>query len=200
MCVSLDPQAPFFVNYLGKAFGAMKRNKGSILEEYGKVTGVEAPTTTGIRRTVESHVQSDHNMRTRSKAITQHSAAVGDKHYHKVAPEIRAAALHRINQVERIEIKSQEPLSKEVAAKRARLNAGDFETAAANAREVLRKSKRNENIKVGARCKVAPSHRSYLQSVFGAGGELSGVFDITKPVPGWSFSDLTKFVMIFLII
>ena len=183
MCY-LDPQAPFFQKYAGNPFAIMKRTKGSILEEYGKVTGVDAPTTTGIRRTVDSHVQSDHNMRTRSKAITQHSAAVGDKHYHKVAPEIRAAALHRINQVEGIEIQSQSPLSKEVAAKRARLNAGDFETAAANAREVLRKSKRNENIKVGARCKVAPSDRSYLQSVFGAGGELSGVFDITKPFPG----------------
>ena len=165
----------------------MKSHKGSILEEFGRVTNVDEPTTTGVRRTVDTHVQGDHNMRTRSKAITQHSSAVGEKHYHKVAPEIRASALHRINQAEGVEIQSQQPLSEEVAAKRQKLNAGDRDTAAANARDVLRKSKRNVNIKVGGRCNVDPKDRTYLQKeVFGPGGELSGVLNSTKPFPGGS--------------
>ena len=146
---------------------------------------MDGPTTTGVRRTVETHVQSDHIMRTRSKAITQHSSAVGEKHYHRVAPEIRASAMHRINKAEGVEIHSQKPVSEEVALKRAKLNAGDRETAAANARDVLRKSKRNTNIKVGGRCNLDPKDRTFLQTeVFGVGGELSGLFDNKKVFPG----------------
>ena len=126
-------------------------------------------------------------MKTRSKAITQHSSDVGEKHYHKVAPEIRASALHHINKKEGVEIQSQKPLSKETALKRAKLNDGDRETAAANAREVLRKSKRNVNVKVGGRCNLDPKDRIYLQKdVFGVNGELCGVFDYKKTFPGGS--------------
>ena len=165
----------------------MKNQKGSILEEFGRVTGVDDPTTTGLRRTVDAHVQTDYNMKLRSKAITQHSSEVGEKHYHKVAPEIRASALHHINIIEGVEIQTKKPLTKETALKRAKLNDGDRETAAANAREVLRKSKRNVNVKVGGRCNLDPKDRIYLQKdVFGVNGELCGVFDYKKTFPGGS--------------
>ena len=71
----------FFCKYDGSEFGPMQRRKGSIMEEYGKVTGVEWCTATSLRRSLAPHIQRNSQMQTRAKAVAQHSAAVDSKYY-----------------------------------------------------------------------------------------------------------------------
>lgn len=192
-----DPEKPFFQNYQGRPLGDIKRTKGSIIEEYGLVTGVNFPTATAVRRTVDHHVQTNSKMTLRSSQIAQHSQDVGSKHYHPSKDELRASAMHFINKAEGVEIKKSEPVSEEVIIKRAKLNAGDKATAMANAQEVLRKSAKGRNIKLGGRCKLLPDDRAYLQNVFSKGGEHGGVFEKNQQFIG-EFPDVSNATCLFI--
>ena len=128
-CLFLDPEQPLFISYQKQknkfvGLGPMTNGAGSILREYGDVTGDSGITTNDLRKELETKVQSTHGMALRSKIVTQHSTAVGDKFYDQSAQEYRASAMHYFNTQEGIITVDQpnEDVSEEVAQKRRRLD------------------------------------------------------------------------------
>ena len=166
-----DPEAAFFSKYDGKPFGPMQNRKGSILEEFGKVTEVDWLTATSLRRSLEPAIQGNDIMKTRSKTIAQHSAATGSKHYDKTEPQFRAAAMHFIGTQEGSNSPAiRDEVSEEVAAKRARIEKDDNAAKISAALANVQKSK-ERNQQLGKNCNVLYKDRQFLQKAFSEGGK-----------------------------
>ena len=178
-----DPGAAFFSKYDGKNFGPIQNRKGSILEEFGKVTNVDWMTATSLRRQLEPVIQGNDVMKTRSKSIAQHTAATGSRHYDRTEPEFRAAAMHHIGTQDGSDIsKRKDDISEEVASKRARIEKEDDAAKISAALANIQKSKLR-NVQLGKTCNVLPQDRGFLQSVFSKGGEYHKYLDHDNKFP-----------------
>lgn len=177
-----DLQAPFFISYQQNRKKAvslthMTTGRGSILHEFSLVTGVDV-TSNSFRRELETKVKSSHEMRLRSKAVTQHSSEVGEAYYETTNAEFRASAMMYINQNEgnlNVPLLENETVSEEVAAKRARYDEAAKKTSLEKAKEILKQTKASRNLDIGKNCKIKPNDREYLQETFGANGVLSSL-------------------------
>ena len=149
----------------------MQRRKGSILEEFGDVTGVEWMTATSLRRSLEPAIQGNHAMKMRSKSIAQHSAATGSKHYDRTDPEVRAAAMHFIGTQDGSDKPtSKEEISDEVAKKRARIEKEDDAAKISAAVANVQKEK-DRKVQLGKNCNLLPKDRRFLQKELSKGGK-----------------------------
>ena len=173
---NLDPNAPFFQNTNGKAFGSINSGKGSILAEFRSVTGLKNFTTTSARRTLQPFIQNNEILKARAKTISQHSKEVASKHYDRTAGDLRASVMHFVGESEGTNKESSniEPDSEENEAKRRKLNEEDRKVAIAQAKKLVENFEKR-NVKLGPRCKVKTEDRQYMQNVFTAGGELEGI-------------------------
>ncbi len=171
----LDPKAPFFCKFDGKPFGQLVNKKGSLMAEFGEITGIDWCTQTSLRRSLEKPIQSNEAMKTRSKTIAQHSAAIGSKYYDRTAEEFRAAAMHHIGTQDGSAGPSgskrvQEEVSDELAAKRKRMKKEDEQAKITHALENVQKHKKR-NMKLGKTCKVLPDSRLFLQTSLSKDGK-----------------------------
>ena len=164
----------------------MAKKKGSILEEYGEVTGLDFITQTAIRRTMEPRIQSDPILKPRSKTIAQHDVGVGQKYYDATAPAFRGVTMHLINEAEGTNklVEEEEDVPEDVVAKRMRLDETDRAANVANAKKFLQEDA-NKNVKRNkAGNKMSSEDRDFLQTVFSAGGDYEGVFNGFSKFPG----------------
>ena len=146
-----------------------------MMAEFGKVTGIDWCTQTSLRRSLEAPIQSNEAMKTRSKTIAQHSAAVGSKHYDRTAEQFRAAAMHHIGTQDGSAGPSgskrvKDKISDELAAKRARMEKEDDQAKISHALENVQKQKKR-NMKLGKNCKVLPESRLFLQKSLSKDGK-----------------------------
>lgn len=144
----------------------------AILKEFADVTKITKATTNTFRKAIESTIQSDHTMKTRSKDIASHSASTGSKYYDPSKAQFRASAMHFFNDKE-IEYESQTIVSEEVAAKRLKLDQDGQKASYEKANQKLQKDPAKRNATRGKNCKVLPSERIYLQKSFAEGGVFS---------------------------
>ena len=73
-CLKEEPDGQFFVNKQGKALTRLQRTKGSIIDKFGKVTGVHKPTVNTLRRAAESQIQNSSKVMCQKKRNLSHSA------------------------------------------------------------------------------------------------------------------------------
>ena len=174
---------PFFVNNRRKKFGAM--NNTAMLKEYATVTGTTKATTNTFRRAMEPAIQSNQDLKTRSKDIASHSETTGAKYYDASAPQFRAAAVHYLNDGEfEYEYASQSFVPEEVAAKRIKLDQEGQKSSLEKARKKISKDKSKRNVTLGSNCKVLPAHRVFMQESFSKDGPFSGFGFFKGKFPG----------------
>lgn len=156
----------------------MTNGAGSILAEYGSVTGDIHITTNSLRKELESKVRGSHQMSTRSKDVTMHSQQVGREFYDKTTQEFRASSMFYINSREgnfdndEVDVV---PVPEEIQAKRARLESQAKEVNLQKAKETLALHQVSRKWVVGKNCTVLPSDREFLQRTLGCNGSLSAM-------------------------
>ena len=174
----------FFVNHRRKKYGPLVNT--AQLKEYGTVTGTTKVTTNSFRRAMEPAIQSDQALKTRSKDISSHSESTGAKYYDASAPQFRAAAVHFLNDGE-IDYASQsvpDDVPDAVAAKRIKLDQEGQKSSLDRAKMKISKDKAKRNVTLGKNCKVAPSHRVFMQESFSKDGIYSGFGLFNDRFPG----------------
>ena len=72
----VSPSDPFFVNARGLKLSRLQRNRGSLVELFGKVTNVTDFTMTSLRKSAEGKIQSDSNLSNLTKDLNNHSNQV----------------------------------------------------------------------------------------------------------------------------
>ena len=130
----------FFVNKQGKALTRLQRTKGSIIDKFGKVTGVHKPTVNTLRRAAESQIQNSSVMKQNVEKIQHHSSAVGLKHYEKSAPNTRASFIAQLSKIES-PYKADKEISCEIKKKRIEKEAKDKKVIIEDAKNVLKQQK-----------------------------------------------------------
>ena len=164
----------------------MINSKGSILREFGEVTGVDHVTHTSVRRSYEPRIQSTKVLRSNSKAITQHSVEVGEKIYNKLNPELRVATMEHINeqdQANRITV-TEDDSSGDNSTKRRLLEENDVVTARKRALTLINEVASNTKVKRGSRCKVLKDERIYISRLFTTGGKFGDSLSQFDVLPG----------------
>ena len=181
----LDPDDPFFCKYDGSEFGPIQNRKGSMLAEYGKVTGVDWCTATSLRRSLAPHIQRNSEMQTRAKAVGQHSAAVDSKYYDTSDRAARAGAMfHILNQeVDSASLIDDSGVTPEILAKRRKIEDEDNMSKINKAMETVKRSV-SKNVQLGKNCKVAPSDRQFLQDSLSKSGKFSDMLSSLRKFPG----------------
>ena len=156
-----------------------------MLQEYGKVTGIEYVSQNVIRRSLEPHVQGNPELRAMNTAIVNHSVNVSKRHYDSTDAIARSSALHYVSQQEfgQSQDKDQEDEDEEIVSKRARLEREDEQANVERARSILKK-KVNTNISVGPRVKLTPVNRLWIQEKFSKGGKFEDELKPYQKFPG----------------
>ena len=164
----------------------MSNKKGSMMHEYGEVTGSDFINQTAIRRTLEPKIQTNEIMKTRSKAIAQHTVGVGQKYYDTTAPAFRGVSLHLINEAEGTNrlIHEDEDVPDDIAAKRLKLDESDKAANLVNAQKVLEENAMKVVKRKKAGNKMDSDDRNYLQNAFASGGDFEGFFNSFSKFPG----------------
>ena len=162
----------------------MANKKGSMLWEFSQVTNIESITTKSLRRSLEPHVQGNEKMLTRSKAISQHSAKVGQKFYDRSGEDFRGAAMFYITGQEGVNKRSLNEIEEgKDVEKRAKLAEDDRKAKVEKAKEVLKRNV-NRNMQLGKTCKVLPVDRLFLQESFAVDGKFAYVLEDFEKFPG----------------
>ena len=156
------------------------------MSEYGEVTGSDLINQTAIRRTLEPKIQTNEIMKTRSKAIAQHTVGVGQKYYDTTAPAFRGVSMHLINEAEGTNklIDEEEEVSDDIAAKRLKLDESDKAANLVNAHKVLEENAMKVVRRKKAGNKMDSDDRNYLQNAFASGGDFEGFFSDFSKFPG----------------
>ena len=175
----------FFCKYDKSEFGPIQNRKGSMLAEYGKVTGVDWCTATSLRRSLAPHIQRNPEMQTRSKAVAQHSAAVDSKYYDRSEGAARAGALYHIlnKEVDSASLIDDSGVTPEIRAKRKKIEEEDNDAKVQKAMETVKRST-SKKVQLGKNCKVAPSDRQFLQDSLGKDGKYSDMLLSLRKFPG----------------
>ena len=175
----------FFCKYDGSEFGPMQRRKGSMMEEYGKVAGVEWCTATSLRRSLAPHIQRNSQMQLRAKAVAQHSAAVDSKYYDRSEGAARAGALYHIlnKEVDSASLIDDSGVTPEILAKRKKIEEDDNDLKVQKAMETVQR-RTSKKVKLGKSCKVAPSDRQFLQDSLSKDGKFSDMLPSQRKFPG----------------
>ena len=164
----------------------MSNKKGSIMSEYGEVTGLDFINQTAIRRTLEPKIQTNEILKTRSKAIAQHTVGVGQKYYDATAPAFRGVSMHLINEAEGTNklIEEEEDVPEDIAAKRLKLDESDKAANLVNAHKVLEENATKVIRRNKAGNKMSSDDRDFLQKAFASGGDFEGFFNDFSKFPG----------------
>ena len=175
----------FFSKYDKSEFGPIQNRKGSMLAEFGKVTGVDWCTATSLRRSLAPHIQRNPEMQTRSKAVAQHSAAVDSKYYDRSEGAARAGALYHIlnKEVDSASLIDDSGVTPEIRAKRKKIEEEDNDAKVQKAMETVKRST-SKKVQLGKNCKVAPSDRQFLQDSLGKDGKYSDMLLSLRKFPG----------------
>ena len=180
---SLEPAETFFVNAKRKKFGPMVNT--AMLKEFAEVTQITKATTNTFRKAMESTIQSDDVMKTRSKDISSHSARTGSKYYDPSKGQFRASAMQYINEGD-VNYDIETPVPEEIARKRLKLDQEGQKASLEKANKKLQKDPAKRNATRGKNCKVLPAERVYMQKAFAEDGVFSAFkFSIGK-FPGKS--------------
>ena len=174
----------FFVNNKRKKYGPLVNT--AQLKEYATVTGITKVTTNTFRRAMEPAIQSDQALKTRCKDIASHSESTGAKYYDASAPQFRAAAVHFLNngEIDYASQSVQDDVPDAVAAKRIKLDQDGQKSSLDRAKMKISKDKSKRNVTLGKNCKVAPSHRVFMQESFSKDGIYSGFGLFNDTFPG----------------
>ncbi len=153
----------FFVNSKQEALAPLTNTRGSLLDVYSGVIGVDHATVNSIRRSLEGFIRNNPDKidRKRIKTVQSHSEEVGLAYYDRGAGDYRSGIVHKLSKHEGSHSKP-EPLPDDVAAKRAKQEQEDQkirEEAAAGTSKTV-----NININL-SKAKVLPKDRTFMQKL-----------------------------------
>ena len=188
----LAPEKPFFSTFVGKPFSPISNTRGSMLEEFSKITKLQNATTNSLRRGLETKIQNEPTLGKRSKAVIQHSEATGKKYYHRTGGEARISAMHYITSKEQESgardednKESSSETDDEIASKRTKFEEEDEKASETLARKILEKNaSKKKRMKIGKNCKLDPDNRLFLQKLFSSDGDCSSLKLYDGKFPG----------------
>ena len=118
---SLPLDAPFFVNFEGESLPPLRNYEGSLLSLVGKVTGIKNFTLKDTRKSLDSQIQGNPDLKAHIKDLNAHSEKVGSLHYDRLDGARRSILNHCINQKEGSDLKrDSSEVCEEIQAKRAK--------------------------------------------------------------------------------
>ena len=160
-----DEKGQFFVNKQGRALGRLQRTKGSLLEKFGRVTGVQKASMNTLRRAAEGQIQSSPIMKQNVEKLQLHSSSVGLKYYDKTAPNTRASFVAQLSNIES-PYKEDKEVSAEIKKRRIEKDAKDKEAIINDAREILKQQKLARKPKRSRNNKISFQEREMLQNIY----------------------------------
>ena len=144
-----DDNDLFFVNFNGGPLAPFNNTRGSILETFGKATGISNPATNCFRRGAEAVIQADPKLKTHVKKLQSHSAQVTSKYYDRSGEDIRGQFVYQHSEIESPSKAIKDKLPAAVKRKRDELDDIDHEKSVKDAKRYLNalKGKKFQNMK-----------------------------------------------------
>lgn len=135
-----------------------------MLRKIGIVCGVPDICPTDLRRGVEKEIQSNENMKTKSKVINMHSEEVGRHVYDKSNSRTRAEFVNSMTSKETPLKEMKKRPDKKRKIEMEQMEDKDSKTRKKHAQEFLQtlRSERIQNRKRNTRCCMSPPDRSFL--------------------------------------
>ena len=151
----------FFVNFKKEALAPLSNTRGSLLDVYSSVIGVDHATVNSIRRSLEGFIRNNPDKidRKRIRTVQSHSEEVGLAYYDRGAGDYRSGIVHKMSKLEGSHSKPS-PVPDSVAAKRAKQAEDDQKIRD----EAVTGPTKKVNISKTA--KVTPEDRTFLQKLF----------------------------------
>ena len=151
----------FFVNFKKEALAPLTNTRGSLLDVYSGVIGVDHATVNSIRRSLEGFIRNNPDKidRKRIRTVQSHSEEVGLAYYDRGAGDYRSGIIHKMSKLEGSHSKPTD-VPENVSAKRAKREEEDQkirEEAAAGPSKKVNMSKT---------AKVLPEDRTFMQKLF----------------------------------
>ena len=163
-----DPGGPFFVNKKGKPLGRMQRTKGSLMERFGIVCGIEKVTTNSLRRAAEISIQNSPLMKQSVEKLQLHSKAVGLQYYDRSSQNVRANFVNQLSHMESPS-KNVPEVPHEVKRRRTEHDVEDKEVVVKEAEKILNKSKLKRKSRRSRTNKVLPDEKELLMKFYSPG-------------------------------
>lgn len=173
-----EHNGPFFVNKKGKPLAKMQRTKGSLLEKFGKVCGIEKATTNSLRRAAETQIQNSPIMKQSVEKLQLHSNAVGLQYYDKTTQNVRASFVSQLSNMESPH-KSSQDVPSEVKKRRLEMDDKDKEVVVKEAEKLLKQSKLKRKLPRSKTNKVLPVERELMLKIYST--EVKQRFNGTLP-------------------
>ena len=150
----------FFVNFKKEALAPLTNTRGSLLDVYSSVIGVEHATVNSIRRSLEGFIRNNPDKidRKRIRTVQSHSEEVGLAYYDRGAGDYRSGVVHKMSKLEGSH-SILAPVPEDVAAKRAKRDEEDKkirEEAAVGT---------SQKVNISKTAKVLPNDRTFMQKL-----------------------------------
>ena len=158
-----DNDQTFFVNSKQEALAPLINTRGSLLDVYSGVIGVDHATVNSIRRSLEAFIRNNPDKidRKRIRTVQSHSEEVGLAYYDRGAGDYRSGIVHKLSKEEGSHVKLS-PVPEDVAAKRAKRDKEDQKI-----REEASAGPSNQvNISKSPTAKVLGEDRTFMQRLF----------------------------------
>ena len=150
----------FFVNYKKEALAPLTNTRGSLLDVYSGVIGVEHATVNSIRRSLEGFIRNNPDKidRKRIRTVQSHSDEVGLAYYDRGAGDYRSSVVHKMSKHEGSH-STLAPVPEDVAAKRAKREEQDKKI---REEAVVGPS---QKVNISKTAKVLPDDRTFMQKL-----------------------------------
>ena len=164
---NLQFDARFFVNFSGEALPPLRNYEGSLLHLVGRVTGIPGFTLKDTRKSLDSQIQNNPQLKMHIRDLNSHSADVGTHYYDRLDGARRSLLNHCVNQKEGSDLKraSTEP-SEEIKEKRSKQNQEDKEVLRKEAEDYLQQQKKKKTPKDLSPSSLDQEEIGYLCSTF----------------------------------
>ena len=157
----------FFVNFSGEALPPLRNYEGSLLHLVGRVTGIPGFTLKDTRKSLDSQIQNNPQLKMHIRDLNSHTAEVGAHYYDRLDGARRSLLNHCVNQKEGSDLKraSTEP-SEEIKEKRSKQNQEDKEVLRKEAEDYLQQQKKKKTPKDLSPSSLDQEEIGYLCSTF----------------------------------
>ena len=164
----IKPESCFFVNSKGEPLSDIQNTPGSLLEKFGRVTGIQRATVTQIRKALDSVVQRTEVSRKRINVVANHSEDVSLSHYDLEGSDARSEFMFQLSQAEGGHVDAEDPASvpDHLQAKRRKRDEEDQAVREAFVKETLAKSSKNKQpTTLSKTTKIYPQDRVFMQEL-----------------------------------
>ena len=161
-----DPESRFFVNIKGEPLAEISSNL-QIWKLFEAVTGASKAKTTKVRRGAEKTIRGNQAMTDNILELNNHSNPTGMNVYHKTNYIDRAEFVSYAASLENetANSPSKSIVTRESLKRRVERNENDVRISKELAQKMLDEKKGQRNISLGAKVKVLPRDRAFLQSL-----------------------------------